>query len=91
MPMHRDIRRHVGQFLIPAEWLDPGYSHVYAHRIQHIMSYMVIIKCEHRYDLNSFEYTAFSWLFNEHPRGWIVPMYRFYFVNDGLKFEMEMG
>ena len=88
MSHRRYIQNHKGRFLLSTEIIEDG---MYASRIQHIMSYMIIIRCDRRFDLDGYEYVAYSWLFKELPGGSaIAPLYEIIARDDGWKIEAVM-
>lgn len=90
MSLHRDINGHRGRFLLDAEMLAPGWSYLHAHRMQHILSYMIITKCGYNPVTNSLEYLAYSWLFKELPDGIEAPWYSIVVSEGGYKIEAVM-
>lgn len=65
-----DILRKVGRFTIPGEWLITSPEMIRA-----IMGHMIIIRAEHLWPNDTFEYVALSDLFRSVEKGVVPPEY----------------
>ena len=64
------LRRRIGHFKIAAEMLEDNAAAVLA-----IMGECIVTRCEHRWDVAIFDYTAVSWQFHELVKGGLAPEY----------------
>jgi hypothetical protein len=77
--------RRLGRFSIHREFLEGGVDRV---KMLAFMQNFVVVRAEYMYATESFEYQAFSPLFDVIDRGDLIPEYMFAIYTDG-KVEAE--
>ena len=74
------MKNRIGKFSITGQLLsaDPEL-------VKKILATTVVVRCEHDFARDLFEYTALCDVFGEHPKGWEIPFYTVQRSVDSLK------
>lgn len=77
----KQFSRRVGRFFISAELIDENPN-----EMMQLFSQTVILRCEYRYDMQAFEFSARSELFEMNEPALSVPLYTLGCHKEGGKF-----